>query len=81
MILKRLSMVLALVVVMVCFVLPCFAETVIYEYDNLYRLTKATYSDGTIIEYTFDAAGNRQSVIKTPPAGAPTVRFSARSGV
>jgi YD repeat-containing protein len=76
MILKRLSLVLALVVV-VGLVLPCFAETVTYEYDNLYRLTKATYSDGTVIEYTYDAAGNRLTTIKTPPASAPTVSISA----
>jgi YD repeat-containing protein len=77
MILKRLSLVLALVVVMVGLVLPCFAETVTYEYDDLYRLTKATYSDGTVIEYTYDAAGNRHSVTRTPPGGAPTVSISA----
>jgi len=76
MILKRLSLVLALVV-LVGLVLPCFAETVTYEYDDLYRLKKATYSDGTVIEYTYDAAGNRQSVIKIPPAQTPTVSISA----
>jgi YD repeat-containing protein len=77
MILKRLSLVLALVVVMVGLVLPCFAAIVTYQYDDLYRLIKATYSDGTVIEYTYDAAGNRQSVIKIPPAQAPTVSLSA----
>ncbi len=77
MILKRLSLVLVLVVVLAGLVLPCFAESVNYEYDNLYRLIKATYSDGTVIEYTYDAAGNRHSVIKIPPAQAPTVAISA----
>jgi YD repeat-containing protein len=76
MILKRLSLVLALVV-LVGLALPCFAETVTYEYDDLYRLTRATYSDGTVIEYTYDVAGNRHSVIKIPPAQAPTVSLSA----
>lgn len=32
-----------------------------YEYDNLYRLTKVTYSNGTIVSYTYDALGNRIS--------------------
>ncbi len=77
MILKRLSLVLALVVVLAGLVLPCFAETVTYQYDDLYRLIKATYSDGTVIEYTYDAAGNRQSVIKAPPGSAPSVQLSA----
>jgi YD repeat-containing protein len=76
MILKRLSLVLV-VLVLFGFVLPCFAETITYEYDDLYRLTKATYSDGTVIEYTYDAAGNRHSVTKTPPAQATTVSLSA----
>jgi YD repeat-containing protein len=76
MILKKLSFVLALVV-LVGLALPCFAETVTYQYDDLYRLIKATYSDGTVIEYIYDAAGNRQSVIKTPPAQALTVAISA----
>src|SRR4030043_1784565 len=76
MILKRLSLVLALVV-LVGLELPCFAETVTYEYDDLYRLIRATYSDGTVIEYTYDAAGNRLSTIKAPPAQAPTVQISA----
>jgi YD repeat-containing protein len=77
MILKRISLVVLALVVLVGLVLPCFAETVTYEYDDLYRLIKATYSDGTIIEYTYDAAGNRRSVIKTPPGQAPTVSLSA----
>jgi len=76
MILKRLSLVLALVV-LVGLVLPCFAETVTYEYDDLYRLIRATYSDGTVIEYTYDAAGNRLSTIKAPPGQALTVVISA----
>lgn len=76
MILKRLSLVLALVVLF-GLVLPCFAETVTYQYDDLYRLIKATYSDGTVIEYTYDAAGNRLSTIKAPPGQALTAAISA----
>ena len=76
MILKRLSLVLTLLV-LVGLALPCFADSISYEYDDLYRLIRATYSDGTVIEYTYDAAGNRQSVIKIPPAQAPTVSLAA----
>jgi YD repeat-containing protein len=76
MILKRLSLLLALVV-LVGLVLPCFAESITYEYDDLYRLIKATYSDGTVIEYSYDAAGNRLSTIKAPPGQALTVAISA----
>ncbi|MEW6746637.1 MAG: RHS repeat domain-containing protein [Planctomycetota bacterium] len=30
-----------------------------YEYDQLNRLKKVTYDNGTVIEFTYDAAGNR----------------------
>lgn len=38
-------------------------KTIQYEYDNLNRLTRIDYGDGTIIEYTYDAVGNRTSHI------------------
>lgn len=65
MILKRLSLVLV-VLVLVGLALPCLAETITYEYDDLYRLIRATYSDGTVIEYTYDTAGNRLRVEVKP---------------
>ena len=30
-----------------------------YEYDNLNRLTKVTYANGTVVQYTYDNVGNR----------------------
>lgn len=42
-------------------VLQAFSQTsVSYTYDNLNRLTKATYSNGVTVTYTYDALGNRQ---------------------
>jgi YD repeat-containing protein len=76
MIRKKILLVLISLVVVAC-ALPCLGDTVTYEYDDLYRLIKATYSDGTVIEYTYDAAGNRLSVVRTPPTPAPTVEISA----
>jgi YD repeat-containing protein len=35
------------------------AVTTNYEYDDLYRLTRAARSDGTIIDYSYDDSGNR----------------------
>jgi RHS repeat-associated protein len=32
-----------------------------YEYDKLYRLTEANYSDGSYYHYTYDRVGNRLS--------------------
>lgn len=44
------------------------AGSVSYVYDSLGRLTKATYSNGVVIAYAYDAAGNRSSTVVT---GAP----------
>ncbi|MEW6296034.1 MAG: RHS repeat domain-containing protein, partial [Candidatus Diapherotrites archaeon] len=35
------------------------ATTAQYTYDTLSRLEQVQYEDGTIIHYTYDAAGNR----------------------
>lgn len=42
---------------------PSWAIT--YEYDALGRLTKITYDDGKIVQYQYDAAGNRTIVTGT----------------
>lgn len=47
------------------------ADTVNYEYDSLGRLTKATYSGGSVINYTLDPAGNRTQVASGAPPGIP----------
>lgn len=36
-----------------------FALTIDYQYDNLYRLVAETRSDGLMVTYRYDAAGNR----------------------
>jgi len=41
------------------------AAGVSYSYDSLNRLIRAEYTNGTVIAYTFDAVGNRQSVVET----------------
>lgn len=37
------------------------AGSVAYTYDSLGRLSKATYANGVVITYVYDAAGNRTS--------------------
>ena len=43
--------------------LPAWGVT--YKYDNLHRLTKVTYDDGTTIVYSYDASGNRSRYVVT----------------
>lgn len=52
-----------------------FADSVTYDHDPVTgRLTKATYDDGTVVDYLYDDNGNRTDAIVTPPAdtSAPT---------
>ena len=52
------------------------AETTNYIYDELNRLKRVVYEDGTIIEFTYDGAGNRlamQPPDTTPPTGTITI--------
>jgi YD repeat-containing protein len=41
------------------FTYSIFGETVTYSYDSLNRLTNVDYGNGSVISYTYDAAGNR----------------------
>jgi len=38
---------------------PALAGTAQYTYDNLNRLVQVQFDDGTTIQYSYDAAGNR----------------------
>ena len=49
--------------------LPAHAGSAVNAYDSLGRLTRVTYSNGVVIVYTYDAAGNRSTVVTT---GAPS---------
>lgn len=53
--------------------------TVSYQYDNLNRLTQVTYSDGTVVNYTYDALGNRTSKTVTVPSSPTCVVTLAAS--
>ncbi len=45
------------------------AGSAIKAYDSLGRLTRVTYSNGVVVTYVYDAAGNRTSYVVT---GAPS---------
>ena len=43
-----------------------YAEQVTHSYDDLNRLIKSDYGNGNVINYAYDAAGNRTSQTVTP---------------
>jgi YD repeat-containing protein len=46
--------------------IPCFADTIDYQYDDLNRLIRTeNRSNGTIVEYQYDAVGNRTQKVTT----------------
>lgn len=42
------------------------AGTTVYKYDVHGRLVEVDYPNGTVVIYTYDNAGNRTKVVKTP---------------
>jgi endo-1,4-beta-xylanase len=55
-----------------------FAETTNYVYDELNRLIRVEYGNGTVIEYIYDSAGNRRYV--RPEDTVPPVTTGAPAG-
>jgi YD repeat-containing protein len=53
------------------------AEQVTHSYDDLNRLIKSDYGNGNIIEYAYDAAGNRTSQKVTVPNQPPIANAGA----
>jgi YD repeat-containing protein len=52
-----------------------YAASVTYVYDELNRLRRAEYADGTTIEYTYDEVGNRREVIVTNACSVPVAKI------
>lgn len=45
-----------------------FAGSATYTYDTLGRVVKVVYSNGVVITYSYDAAGNRTATVVTGAA-------------
>ncbi|MBE2257087.1 MAG: hypothetical protein IAE65_12915 [Ignavibacteria bacterium] len=52
-----------------------FAQSISYQYDNLNRLTRVDYGNGSVVVYTYDANGNRltETITGIPLPVAPTL--------
>ena len=50
---------------MAAFAQTASAGTTSYKYDALGRVTEVDYPDGSIVTYTYDAAGNRTQTTRT----------------
>ncbi len=70
---SKVSIVLVTILFCVAWAIEASAATASYTYDNLYRLTKVDYGNGTVIEYTYDAAGNRLILSSVTPTVQITV--------
>ena len=57
----------------------CYAETVNYVYDDLNRLIRVEYEDGTVVQYTYDKTGNR--LVQFIDAEAPITTASPPGGI
>lgn len=63
---------------------PATAQSAAYTYDELGRLIRVVNADGSTIEYSYDATGNRTSVVRTgtpPPQFSATIAIPAGGGV
>ena len=80
------SGILALALVLLA-VISSHGQSVNYVYDNLNRLIRVDYADGTAIEYTYDGSGNRltKSILETVPpvttASPPGGTYSSTQSV
>ena len=61
---------------------PAFAGQVTYTYDVLGRLDTVTYDDGTVVQYSYDSAGNRTArVLEIESADFSINNVTAEEGV
>lgn len=51
-----------------------------YSFDNLHRLTQETYSNGLVVQYTYDILGNRTTKVTSGnPCAIPSTSFTSVS--
>ena len=58
---RSLAIILTIIALLLASVSVPHAGMVTFVYDDLNRLSQVVYDDGRVIEYTYDAAGNRET--------------------
>jgi YD repeat-containing protein len=75
-----LSIIMMVIGLFLTLVINSYSETTNYIYDELNRLIRVEYADGTKIEYAYDKVGNRLAILDTrPPQGSITAPTSTSS--
>jgi len=80
----RYGLLISLVVISLIVILfnTSYADTTNYVYDELNRLIRVEYGDGSVVEYTYDKAGNRLGkTIQVVDITPPTTTASPAGGV
>ena len=77
---RSLFLILPIILIFFISVIASYGESVQYSYDELNRLIQIRYGDGTVINYSYDQAGNRiaETIPDTTP---PTTTASPAGGV
>lgn len=64
-------MIVAMIVSFLLSIAISHGQSVSYYYDDLNRLIRIEFPDGTVIGYSYDAVGNRVEEALVPPASTP----------
>lgn len=51
------------ILIIILLAVASVAQAVTYQYDTQNRLTRTRFDDGTVVEYTYDKAGNRHTKV------------------
>jgi len=78
----RHGLLVSLVVMSLLFIsfLNSYAVTTNYVYDELNRLIRVEYENGTVIEYIYDQAGNRLEKRVQIPDTTPPITIASPAG-
>jgi YD repeat-containing protein len=63
--------IVAIIISLLLSIAVSYGQSVNYYYDDLNRLIRVEYPDGTVIGYFYDAVGNRVEEALVPPTGSP----------